>query len=287
MAPIDHNFDMQAIVTEQVSALTLGHQIFTRPAFQRGLPAGDGAIEERADGLDHRIAADLIIAAGPGRHSIKRVGAVIGVIEAAPAGIGGIEQEPRIEHWYHQLRPGHRRDFCIDVLGADLERRRFGNEVADFAQEGLVFSLIDRFSGAGDMPGINLRLQIIALGQQRAIDRYKPAQQIGEARPERSGILAQRNENFAFNKCSQCRIDLQAGLLNPIAHETSHLGCGNAPRSRLDFHRFRGGMPAPMPQLRSEGNAICARGLEGPLRSAREVSDASIFALRSRAAQRR
>ena len=256
MASIDHNFDMQAIVAEQIASITLSNEVRAGFSFQRGLPAGYCAIQKRTHCCDHGIPAQLIIAALPGRCRIERVGAVIGVIEAAPTRIGGIEQEPGVEHRHHQLRPSHGRDLGIDVLRADLKRRGFRNEVADFSQEHLILSLIDRFSGAGEMPCVDLRLQLVAFGQQRAVYRHKPVEQRGKTAPEPGSILAQRCQHFALDKTSQRCIDLKAGLLNPFAHEFSHLGTGRAKRDRLDFQRFRGGMPAPMPQPRRQCNAI-------------------------------
>src|ERR1700728_4009719 len=51
------------------------------------------------------------------------VGAIERVIEAAPAGIGGIQGIARIADRYHQLRPGDLRDFRIDIGRIDGEWR--------------------------------------------------------------------------------------------------------------------------------------------------------------------
>jgi len=242
---IDHDFDVQAIVAEQVRAVTLGHQMLALPAFQRGLPTGDRAIEERAGSLDHCRAAVLVIAAGARRRRIERVGAVIGVVKAAPARVRGIEQEAGVEHRHDQLRPGHSGDFGIDVLRADLERRRFGDQIANLVQEGLVFALVERLACAGQVPFVNLRLKRIALGQQGAVLRHEAIQQGGKAIPEPGRILAQRCQHFGLDKGGQRRIDLQTSLLNPFAHGSSQVNQRARAIARpLHHRRSRGGMPA-------------------------------------------
>ncbi len=77
---INHHFDVQAVVAEQVATGLGRNEVFTGPAAQRCFPAWDGRIEELAHGNDHRSAALLVITARPRRRGIERVGAVIGVI---------------------------------------------------------------------------------------------------------------------------------------------------------------------------------------------------------------
>ena len=209
MLQIDHNFNVQAIVLEQKPSRSAGHQVSAVFTDQRSLPARHRTFQKRARRLNHRRSAHRVIAAGLGRGRIERVGAVIGIIEAAPAGVGGVEQEPGIEHRHHQLRPGHRCDLGIDVLRADLEWRGFGNQIADFAQEGLIFGLIDRFACARRMPRVDLCLQVVPLGEQRAVDRHVPRQKRRKASPERCDILALRGQHFVFDKSSQRRIHLK------------------------------------------------------------------------------
>jgi hypothetical protein len=44
-----------------------------------------------------------------------RIGAIERVIQAAPARIGGIEQEARVEDRHDQLRPGGLRQFGVNI----------------------------------------------------------------------------------------------------------------------------------------------------------------------------
>src|SRR3546814_12728287 len=87
---------------------------------------------------DHRSTALGVVTTGLRRRRVERVGAVERVVEAAPARIGGVERETRVEGGHDQLRPRHRRDLGVDIAGADAEWRGFGDEIADFAQERLI-----------------------------------------------------------------------------------------------------------------------------------------------------
>ncbi len=68
----------------------------------------------------------------------------------------------------------------------DRERRRLGHQIADLAQEGLIVRLIDRLAGARLMPGVDLRLQIVALRQQRPVARGEAGEEIAARRARRS-----------------------------------------------------------------------------------------------------
>src|SRR3546814_563341 len=113
--------------------------------------------------LFRACAALRIIAAGLRRRRVERVGAVERVVKAAPARIGGVQSEARVERGHDQLRSGHRRDFEIDILRADAERRGFGDEIADFAQERLTGGGVVRLSFPRLVPRVDLCLQILAL----------------------------------------------------------------------------------------------------------------------------
>ena len=166
-------------------------------------------IEEGAHRLDHRAAAVRIITAEARRRGVERVGAIIGVVETAPAGVGGVEQEAGVEHGHNQLRTGHDRDFRIDVLGGDGEIVGLGNQIADIAQEGAVFGRILRLARPVRVPVVDLQLQRVAPCQQRPVARNQTVQQGGKPLPERGRIAAQRRQHIAFDKLRQSRIDLK------------------------------------------------------------------------------
>ena len=83
-------------------------------------------------------------------------------------------------------------------------------------------SLIDRLAGARLVPGIDLGLQVFALGQQGPVHGYETIDQPCEPCPELGTIPAERGHDFVFDKAGQRRINLQARLLNPFAHCPSH-----------------------------------------------------------------
>ena len=60
--------------------------------------------------------------------------------------------------------------------------------------------------------------QRVATIEQRDVARSEPAQQFGEAGPERRRIAPERREHLAFEECRQRGIDLQSASLDPLAH---------------------------------------------------------------------
>ena len=132
---------------------------------------GDRLVHEALGLGDHGGTAQLVITARLGWRRVEGIGAVEGIVEAAPARIGGVEQEAGIEDRHHQLRPRHGSDLGIDILGADGEVAGFGDEVADILEEAAIGRGIVRLARALDMPRVDLGLQILAFGEQRGIAR--------------------------------------------------------------------------------------------------------------------
>ena len=81
--------------------------------------------------------------------------------------------------------------------------RRFGQQIADFLQEGGIGRLINRLRRVGLVPGINLRLQGIALGQQRGIGRHHLPQRAFHRFPEAGGLHARAGQGFGFDEILQ------------------------------------------------------------------------------------
>ena len=138
---------------------------------------------------NHAVAARGIIAATCGQIA-QRVGAVKRIIQAAPAGVGGVQGKPRVHDRHHKLRSGDRSDFGIDVLGLDAEIRTFVPQIADLAQECGVGVHILRLATVGDVVGVNLFLQKGALGQCGAVARPHLGHEGGETAPEGIGADA-------------------------------------------------------------------------------------------------
>ena len=105
-------------------------------------------------------------------------------IRPAPARVCGVQQEARIEDRHDQLRSCHVRDLGVDILGPDLEIARLGDEVTDLLQKCAISVRIVRLAGSLTVPRVDLRLQILALGEQSGVARGKLGQQRGETLPE-------------------------------------------------------------------------------------------------------
>ena len=144
-----------------------------------------GAVEELAGPLDDLIAADLVVALTLFLAVFFRdgVGAVQGVVQAAPASVGCVDGEAGVEHRHHQLGACGFCDFGVDVGGRDLEVAGLLNEVADLLQE---CGVLVRILGAGviGVPLIHLLLQVFTLCQQLAVARSELLHDLAEAVPE-------------------------------------------------------------------------------------------------------
>ena len=238
MVGIEHDLDMQAIVLEQAGLVVPAHalrRIGKRDAVildvgQFGpllaISQRHGLVHEGLCLGDHCRAAILVISAGPRRRGVERIGAVKRIVEAAPARIGRVEQEARVEDRHHKLRPCHRRDLWIDILGPDGEPARLGHEIADLFEKGAIGARIMRLACSPGVPCIDLGLKILALLQQGAVAGRKLAEQIGETCPEFIRIAAKRRDDFGFDKGSQSRIDFDPCARHVICHGTP-LGYSN------------------------------------------------------------
>ena len=230
---VEDDFDMQAIMAEQPALRTradklrrigqddfLARQIGPASRCQR-----NGIVQKRlGPGDDLRPARRVIaLARSRARNGIR---AIERIIQAAPARIGGVEQETGVEDRDNQLRPGHAGDFGIDILAADPERRRFLDQIADLAQEGLIGSGVVRLPPAHLMPRVDLRLQVIARAQQRRIVGGEARQYVGSARPEGGGINARARQRALLDEIGQRLRNLQAGAFNhTVGHAIHSLLC--------------------------------------------------------------
>jgi hypothetical protein len=89
-------------------------------------------------GGDHALAAHRIEAAAAlGAVVLRdRVGAVEGVVEAAPAGVGGVQRIAGVVDRHHQLRAGDAGDLGSTLAVVMLKVRPLRLQVADLGQEG-------------------------------------------------------------------------------------------------------------------------------------------------------
>ena len=192
-----------------------------------GVGAGSqwrGLVEEGAGEGDDLVAAYLVVALALLRAAFfaDHVGAIQCVVQRAPAGIGGVQGEARVHHRHHQLRAGQVGDFVVDVLGADPEVGRLRQQVTDFLEEGLVGHGIVSLAGAGLVPGVDLRLELVALGQQGAVLRRQFVDHGLDTAPEPVGSEAGPGDGFVVHEVEQHFGDLQATDLNAFSHHLPH-----------------------------------------------------------------
>ena len=105
----------------------------------------------------HRIVANINQAA---RH---RVGAVQGIVEAAPARIDCVEREARVGDWHHELWPSECCDLGVHARRADAERSGLRDDVANVLEVGPILVSVDVWT-ATTMPVVDPPLHLGAHG---------------------------------------------------------------------------------------------------------------------------
>ncbi len=183
-----------------------------------------GLVEEGAGEGDDLVAAHLVVALALLGAALfaDHVGAVEGVVQRAPAGVGGVQGEARVHHRHHQLRAGQAGDLFVDVGGGGLEVFRLRQQIADFLEEGLVGSGVMGLTLARLVPGIDLRLQFVAFGQQGTVLRRQVLDDRGGTGPELVGSDAGTGDGFVVHEVVQDFGDLQATDLNAFSHHLPH-----------------------------------------------------------------
>ena len=155
---------------------------------------------------DHLRAALLVVARREVVVLRERVGAVEGVEERAPAGVGGVERVARHGGGHHQLRARHLGDLRVDAGHAEV-RDRVRHQVADLGEERGVGVRV-----AGPVlavPGVDLFLQLVPAGEQRGDPAREPVLEVGERRPEPVGLDVEAGEQLVDDEGTQGRIDPQ------------------------------------------------------------------------------
>ena len=182
--------------------------IFDPVAGRCGVSAfGEGRdlVEQPAGIADDLGPARRIITLGRQRRR-ERIGAVQGVIEAAPAGIGGVEGVAGVGHRHHQLRPGQGGDLRIDVGSDDLESRRLGNQIADLRQELPFLRHVERLAALFAPALVDRLLQRVPPGQKGGVARAEARQDVSQTGPEIRRRHAGPGQQLGLHK------GLQAGV---------------------------------------------------------------------------
>ena len=118
------------------------------------------AVQQVTGEADDPVAADGIVRPVPPAAvaGADHVGAVEGVVQAAPAGIRGVQGVSGVVHGHHELRSGHVGDLRVHVGRRDPHTFRCGSQIPDLAQERLVGSPVVRLAPSRDVPPVDLCL---------------------------------------------------------------------------------------------------------------------------------
>ena len=169
---------------------------------------GGCGIEALAGERHHLPAAQGIVVLAPGRSAglCNGVGAVERIIEAAPAGIGGVEGIAGIGRRNDELRSSNACDLGINMGCLDLERLTFRDEIADLLEKILVSLGLERVFA---MPGVDFFLELVAAGEQLAIARRKIVDDVACGLPETFRIDTGAGKRLAGDKMLEFASDLQ------------------------------------------------------------------------------
>ncbi len=230
MRAVDHDFKMQPVVLQQhdgrrvrLTAIAgeLGgifqgccsavFQAHGKRAVLDGVPGGAGvaargercgAVEDFPRLGDHLVAADLVVSTSASRSVIlgDRVGAIQGVVQAAPSRIRGVQGISRVGDRDDELWAGEGGDLGIHLGRADGDGCGLVDQVADAAQEAQVAFHVGRLALVGQMPRIDLLLDVIALFEQRFAARAEVREQFSKAAPEAVWCDRGSRQSFAVDK---------------------------------------------------------------------------------------
>ena len=183
----------------------------------RALAQGRCAVQHMAGIRDDFFAAlgvvGLARGADFGRAAVfgNDIGAIQRVVQAAPAGVGGVQGITGVEHRHHQLRPGLHCQLGIHVFGGDAGFLRHGHQVANALQKCLISRHVGDRAGMGFVPGIDLELQAVAFGQQCNVLWRQIGHDGVKAFPEGVGADAGAGQDLVINELLQYGGDLQTG----------------------------------------------------------------------------
>ncbi len=153
------------------------------------------------------------------------VRAVERVVETSPAGIGGVQSIAGVVERHHQLRPGDGGDLGVDVGRGDFEFFSLGDEITDLLQKGGVYLEVKRLTGAGQVPLIDLLLQPVTLGQERAILRPEISHDRAERFPKAVGLHAGSRRDLVAHQTIEPFIDFKTADLDSAGHDHLRFAC--------------------------------------------------------------
>ena len=249
VAAVHHQFDMQAVVTqEEVRAGAADELRGVAQGRGGAVPVGPatrrerhGAVEEGpCCGNDLRTAHGVIaFSAGL---AWQRIRAVVGVVQAAPARVGSVQYEARIQHRHHELGAGDAGHFSVDPFRGDGEWRGLVHQIADVPQECRCGCAIRLLACRCAVPVVDEQLQRFALLQQRRVLRGEARVEVCQALPEGCRCHTRARQSAFFDELHQFTGHLQTvlvlhGHFLSRVHWRVVLGVApcSAPYSILDF----------------------------------------------------
>jgi hypothetical protein len=140
------------------------------------------------------------------------------VIQAAPAGVGGVQCIAGVQDGHHQLGAGLRGQFVVHIGGGGLHLGRLGHQVADLFEKAAVGHHVLDGAGVGLVPGVQLGLQAVTLGQQGDVARGQVGHDGVKALPEGGTVHARAGQHLVFDKAEQGSSHLQAVDGGAVGH---------------------------------------------------------------------
>ena len=243
MGAVKHQFHMQPVVHQQHRIRGFGVPAIACELFTRH----QRHIVDQQRAIVHMIAPGIgMTAAGDGKGIIQKhphpchnprtappvisafgwctahgIGAIKCIKQAAPTRIGGIQRVARIGDRHDKLRPRHQGNLWVCICGINLKIFPFGQQIADLLQKCLVGFMVMRPGAVRDMPGVDLRLQVVAPRQKHPVLGAKVMHQGRQPRPEGIRRNPGARKRPVFDKAGQSGVNLQPVQCSPVCHQCS------------------------------------------------------------------
>ena len=195
-----------------------------------------------------------VVGAVPGGGAVvgDRVRSVERIVEAAPARIGRVQRIARVGHGHHELGPRDMRDLVVDMGGLDAEIGPLGRQIADVFEEAPIGARIHLPPAPRPVPGVDLRLQRPAAGEQVAVERREIVQQGIEIPPEIPARDVESGQDLVLDEGVKLGGDPASSGRYPVCHLQSPDHTGLEP-VRFKWRRVgvapldARGRPCPLP----------------------------------------
>ena len=117
------------------------------------------------------------------------------------------------------MRPGQRRDLGIEVVRADAKGGGLVDQIADGAQEALIFRRVDRPAAPVLVPDVDRPLKPVAFPQQRGVARGEVGEDTIHAPPEVMCVQPRARQDLVVDKALQGGVDDDADGAGRCVHE--------------------------------------------------------------------